>query len=279
MTATGTTDPVKHYNYVADAWRYLLGEDLHYGYFENPDAPLPEATAALTGLMLRHADLGPGVAVLDVGCGRGHPAAQMAERYGCTVLGISTSSVCVERANEQAAQRGLANLARFEVRDGMDTQLEAGTFDRIWVMESSHLMPAKDRLLRETARLLRPGGKLILCDIMLRRPLQFPEVLERRADLQTLDAVFGKATMLEMAAYARLAEQAGYEIAAQLDISAEVRPTFDRWRENADTYRSEVEPLIGSDALRQFRESAGILSRFWAEGWLGYGLLVAKLKA
>ena len=58
MTATGTTDPVKHYNYVADAWRYLLGEDLHYGYFENPDAPLPEATAALTGLMLRHADLG-----------------------------------------------------------------------------------------------------------------------------------------------------------------------------------------------------------------------------
>lgn len=279
MTATGTTDPVKHYNYVADAWRYLLGEDLHYGYFENPDAPLPEATAALTGLMLRHADLGPGVAVLDVGCGRGHPAAQMAERYGCTVLGISTSSVCVERANEQAAQRGLANLARFEVRDGMDTQLEAGTFDRIWVMESSHLMPAKDRLLRETARLLRPGGKLILCDIMLRRPLHFAEVLERRADLQTLDAVFGKATMLEMAAYARLAEQAGYEIAAQVDISAEVRPTFDRWRENADAYRSEVEQLIGPDALRQFRESAGILSRFWAEGWLGYGLLVAKLKA
>ncbi|MGC4053315.1 MAG: class I SAM-dependent methyltransferase [Paludibaculum sp.] len=279
MAAPSTTDPVKHYNFVADAWRYLLGEDLHYGYFERPDTPLAEATAALTGLMLRHADLSPGVRVLDVGCGRGHPAVQMAERYGCTVLGISTSSVCVERANQRAVQRGVAELARFEVRDGMDTQLAAGSFDRIWVMEASHLMPAKDRLLRETARLLKPGGKLILCDIMLRRPLQFPEVLERRADLQTLDAVFGKATMLEMAAYARLAEQAGYDVAAQLDISAEVQPTFDRWRENADTCRNEVESLIGPAALRQFRASAGILSRFWAEGWLGYGLLEAKLKA
>ena len=228
--------------------------------------------------MLRHAELRPELRVLDIGCGTGHPAVQMASQYGCAVLGISTSPVCIERANDRSTRAGLGNLVHFEVRDWMDTKLESRSFDRIWVMESSHLMPRKDLLLLETARLLRPGGKLTLCDIMLRRPVPFSQVLQLRDQLLTLDAVFGKATMQELSTYAHLARKAGYEVTSQLDISAEVFPTFARWRENAETYRAEVQDLIGPEALRQFCEATSILSRFWKDGWLGYGLLVAESK-
>jgi len=145
-------DPASDYNLVTDAWKYLLGEDLHYGYFERTDIPLDAATKALTQLLITNAELTPGMSVLDVGCGTGNPALTLACEHNCSVLGISTSEVGVERASTRAAEAGMSHLIRFQVRDGTDTGLDASLFDRGWVMESSHLMPRKDRLLKECAR-------------------------------------------------------------------------------------------------------------------------------
>lgn len=57
----------------------------------------------------------------------------------------------------------------------------------MWVMESSHLMARKDLLLDECSRVLRPRGRLVLCDIVLLGPVRFTEVLVMREDVLTLD--------------------------------------------------------------------------------------------
>jgi 27-O-demethylrifamycin SV methyltransferase len=176
--ASGNHEPAAHYDRVDSAWRLIMGEEFHYGYFERPDLPLERATAALTQRMRERAAIVAGDRILDVGCGTGRQACDLAADFDVSVLGITTSSRGVEAANGLAAERGLDN-ARFEQRDGTDNGLDDEQFDVAWVLESSHLMRDRQGLLRECVRVLAPGGRLVLCDIIRRREIPFAEV---RAD-------------------------------------------------------------------------------------------------
>src|SRR4051812_2833504 len=162
-------EPAAHYDRVTAAWTLLLGEELHYGVFHTGDEDLPTATAALTDAMVQAARVHPGDRLLDVGCGTGAPACRLAGEHGVEVVGITTSPAGVAAAAARADRAGLGRRATFAERDGMDNGFPDASFDRVWALESSHLMRRRDRLLAECARVLRPGGRLVLCDIVLRR--------------------------------------------------------------------------------------------------------------
>ena len=149
--------PAAHYDHVHSAWRLIMGEEFHYGFFAVPETPLELATAALTDQMLVRAGIRAGDRVLDVGCGTGRQACDLAASLGATVLGITTSAGGVAAARALASGLGLDG-ARFEQRDGTDNGLPVGAFDVAWVLESSHLMRDRRALLSECARVLAPGG-------------------------------------------------------------------------------------------------------------------------
>jgi 27-O-demethylrifamycin SV methyltransferase len=272
-------EPAAHYDRVTEAWRLLLGEELHYGVFERGDEPLAVATAALTERMIDAARLEPGVAVLDVGCGTGAPACDLAERFGVRVLGVTTSAVGVEQATTRAADRGLSGQVSFEVRDGTDNGLSDESFDRVWVLEASHLMRERERLIEECARVLAPGGRFILCDITRQRQIPFREVRERREDFVTLRAAFGDARMEPLSLYGELAAAEGLTVEQADDLTDATLPTFDRWRANAAAHTDEVRDALGADGLDAFVRSCDILESFWRDGTLGYGLLAASKPA
>lgn len=226
--------------------------------------------------MVDAARIAPGVEVLDVGCGTGAPACALARDHGARVSGITTSAVGVEEAVARAAAGGVADLATFEIRDGTDNGFPDASFDRAWALESSHLMPARKQLVGECARVLRPGGVLALCDIVLRRPMPFTEVRRLREPLTLLRQVFGDARMGPLERYAELAEEHGLEVVEQVDLTVATRPTFARWRENAEGHRHEVVELLGERDWTRFVESCAVLEGFWDDGTLGYGLLAAR---
>ncbi|MBN2798785.1 MAG: class I SAM-dependent methyltransferase [Deltaproteobacteria bacterium] len=274
-----SNEPSAHYDRVTRSWGYLLGEDLHYGWFTQGGEPLSEATTALTRQMAALAAFQPGAAVLDVGCGTGSPACHVAAHYGVSVLGISTSVEGISAAKERAARLDLSERVRFEVRNGMNNGLPSNGFDRVWVMESSHLMDDKAALLRECARALRPGGRLVLCDVIRRRELPLGEVLRHAKEFALLRNVYGRAKMISLADYEGLAAEAGLTPVSSQDISAPTQPTFDRWRDNAARHREEVVALVGEDYLDAFAQSCDVLDRFWSDGTLGYGLFAAEKPA
>jgi 27-O-demethylrifamycin SV methyltransferase len=267
-------EPAAHYDRVTAAWGLLLGDELHYGYFATGDEDLPAATAALTSRMIDNARFEPGQRVLDVGCGTGAPACRLVADLGVEVLGITTSEVGVAAATERARRAGLPG-ATFEVRDGTDNQLPDASFDRVWVMESSHLMPERERLLAECARVLRPGGRLVLCDLVRRREIPFLELRQRTREFGVLRAAFGSARMDPLADYASYAEAAGLTDVQTEDVTTETRPTFDRWQDNVAAHRDEVTAILGAESVDQFDESCDILRAFWDDGTLGYGLVTA----
>jgi 27-O-demethylrifamycin SV methyltransferase len=275
-----TYDPESHYDRVTDAWTLLLGDDLHYGLFATADDPLATATAALTGRMVEAAQLAPGLEVLDVGCGTGAPACFLARTCDVKVTGITTSLVGVEAAQGRAVQAGVRDRTTFLQRDGMDNGFPSASFDRAWALESSHLMRDRDRLIAECARVLRPGGRLVLCDIVLRRAMPFEEVKRLRQPLALLREVFGDARMEPLDEYAALARHSGLVVDEHVDLTDATRPTFQRWRENAARFNAEAAASLGEAGLQQFVDSCDVLEGFWDDGTLGYGLIAAtKLRS
>jgi 27-O-demethylrifamycin SV methyltransferase len=268
-------NPVTHYEHITGPWRYLLGEDFHYGYFQTEDESLEAATHNLTALMAEKAAIGRGMSVLDVGCGIGNPACFLAERYQCQVTGITTSATGVEESRRRAQQRGCADRVRFLVADGMDNGLPDTSFDRVWVLESSHLMPRKDALLAESARVLRPGGCLVLCDIILHRDLPLGEVLSRAQDFVHFHNAFGRAKTETLETYRRFAESAGLRVTQSIDLSERMRPTFAHWRLNLEKNGDEIRGVLGDEGMEHFRASCEVLPTFWEQRILGYGLMVA----
>lgn len=274
MTRTEGYDPATHYDRVTAGWGLLLGDELHYGVFERPDEQLAAATGRLTSLMIEAAGFETGQRVLDVGCGSGGPARRLATEYGVEVVGITTSPVGVETARKRADEAGVEGVS-FEVRDGTDNGLPDASFDRVWVLESSHLMPDRAGLVNECARVLRPGGRMVLCDIVRRREIPFLELKERREDFAVLRAAHGSARMDPLESYVELCEQAGLTVELARDLTQETLPTFAHWRTNVELHRAQVDELMGVSEVDAFTRSLDILEAFWQDGTLGYGILGA----
>lgn len=137
-------------------------------------------------------------------------------------------------------------------------------------------MPAKDLLFRGFARVLKPGGKLALCDPVLRRDPPLAEVLHRAKEFGLLRRVFGPARIQSLEDYASLAEESGLQVVLREDITEPTQPTFDRWRDNARSSRPQVEALVGATYLDLFARACGTFIALRQAGILGYGMLVAS---
>jgi deazaflavin-dependent oxidoreductase (nitroreductase family) len=127
--------------------------------------------------LARRAGVGAGQRVLDVGGGLGGPARTLAAELACDVTVVDlTESYC--RVGEDLTRRtGLADRVRFRHGDALALPFEAGVFDVVWTQHSSMNVGDKPRLYGELGRVLRPGGRLALHEILggpAPEPLVFP---------------------------------------------------------------------------------------------------------
>lgn len=112
------------------------------------------------------AELGPGDSALDVCCGTGDLALALARRVASSgsVVGCDFSEPMLDLAREKAAARAVAGV-RFEWADALALPYDAGRFDAVTVGFGVRNLADLDRGLREMARVLRPGGRLVVLEI------------------------------------------------------------------------------------------------------------------
>jgi demethylmenaquinone methyltransferase/2-methoxy-6-polyprenyl-1,4-benzoquinol methylase len=122
------------------------------------------------------AELGPGNAALDVCCGTGDLALELAKLVspGGRVVGCDFSEPMLDLAREKAAERG-ADGVRFEWADALELPYDGERFDAVTVGFGVRNLADLDRGLRELARVLKPGGRAVILEITqpTRPPLSF----------------------------------------------------------------------------------------------------------
>jgi ubiquinone/menaquinone biosynthesis C-methylase UbiE len=97
--------------------------------------------------------------VLDIGCGSGHTACEVARDYGSKVTGIDISEIMIAKAERRAKRMHLEGLVEFRVADVFSLPFADDSFD-LAIFESviTTLPGDKHEALRETVRVTRPGG-------------------------------------------------------------------------------------------------------------------------
>ncbi len=264
-----------HYDEVTDAWGFILGEDLHWGYFQNDHEELSKATDNLIDALADLGTINRDTRVLDVGCGTGGPAFYLHSRYGCSVVGISTSDRGIQIACDESIRKGVNQTVTFLVANALQNGLPADSFDLTWVMESSHLMRDKATLFSECARVLRSGGTFLLCDLILKKSLSIKDLFTFRKELMVLESVFGKAKMESLEFYAEGLGSQGFENVRTFDVSNKAVPTLPHWRNNLTRNLDSILKCISAEQVSQFQSSIDVLNDFFTSGVLGYGMVSA----
>ena len=164
------------------------------------------------------AALKPGETVLDLGSGAGFDAFLAARRVGRAgkVIGVDMTPEMI--------QKSLSNRDR---QDNGNVEFRLGEIEHLPIADDSidvvisncviNLAPDKERVFREAFRVLRPGGRLLVSDIVLQRPL--PRALERSVAALT-GCIAGA---LPEATYLEALRAAGFK---KIQVQAESKPPF-----------------------------------------------------
>ncbi|TVP55366.1 MAG: methyltransferase domain-containing protein [Halomonadaceae bacterium] len=143
------------------------GEDIHIGLYSSDQEPIFDASRrTVTHLGDLMEELGPQQRMLDLGAGYGGSARYFASTFGCSVVALNLSEVENARNREINRAHRLDSLIHVVDASYEHIPSEHGAFDVVYSQDAFLHSGNRPRVIREIARVLKPGGRLIFTDPM-----------------------------------------------------------------------------------------------------------------
>ncbi len=202
--------------------------NIHYGYWENGHQEgvrrkdHRDALERMNAVMAKAARITTEDTVLDAGCGMGGSAVWMAKTFGCSVTGITICEHHISLAKRFAQENDIDHLCRFFTKDFTDTGLNSASCDVVWVLESSCYAVDKQKFIEEAARLLKPGGRLVVADGFLQKGVlseDEQEMLDRWMRGWVVPNVLSREQ------FGRHLEESGFEDISFVEMTENILPT------------------------------------------------------
>ncbi|KAF8652370.1 hypothetical protein AX16_004398 [Volvariella volvacea WC 439] len=148
-----------YYDGATDLYEFGWAQSFHFSRFYKGEAFLA-SLARHEHYLAAQMVLRPGMRVLDVGCGVGGPAREIARFSDCQVIGLNNNDFQIQRARRYTRQAGLEGQVTFVKGDFMKLSEQFGEnyFDAVYAIEATVHAPTWEGVYGEIFKVLKPGG-------------------------------------------------------------------------------------------------------------------------
>ncbi len=217
----------------------------------------------------QHLELAAGQRLLDLGSGRGWPGLYLALTTGCSVVLTDQGVDGLRDAMTRAQRDNLADRVLAVPATAPVLPFRPGSFDAIVHTDVLCCLGPKLRTLRETRRLLRPGGHTAFFVIHLGPRLT---AAERQAAVE----VAPPAVRTRGLDYRALIRSAGFVESTQVDVTATFAATHRAWLRHAHAFRDELAAAEQPGAFAEQVARRTIAADLIEQGILRRSLFVAR---
>ncbi|WP_205123479.1 methyltransferase domain-containing protein [Marimonas lutisalis] len=242
----------------ADAFYAAIwgGDDIHVGLYESEGEDIAEASARTVRYMASKLDLKPGTRVIDIGAGYGGAARYLARETGAHVTCLNLSEKENARNLRLTAEQGLEDTV--EVVHGVfeDIPFPDNSFDVVWSQEALLHSGDRMRVLKEVARVLKPGGDFIFTD-----PMKTNDIDDTHA-YQPIYERIHLPDMVSMGFYQATLEGLGFDTIEIADLTHQLRNHYARVREELQSRCHALKHQISADYAERMLNGL----KDWVEG-------------
>lgn len=219
-------------------WKLDASMGLHYGVWDKEIRNLKDAVINTNRELMLLGEIPRSATVLDAGCGVGGSSIFLAKERNCRAKGITLSARQVATANQYAQRHEVQHLVQFEQKDYTDTGYAPASFDYAWAIESMQTAPDKSLFFKEIARVLKPGGRLLIADCFKSHAYD----INQEPDMQTMLNGWAISDILTLNELEETAGAFGLRLSGRRNVSKEVKPSVNR------IYWAALAGMIGTKA-------------------------------
>jgi SAM-dependent methyltransferase len=218
----------------------------------------------------RTLQLSPKSYVLEIGCGSGRYALQIAATFGCRILGLDINVPGVLNATQLAAAQNLSDRAQFQATDASEPlPIANATFDAAFSNDVLCHISARLGLLRELARVLKPAARFLFSDALIIGGVVSHKELAARSSI-------GYYLFSPPGENERLLTQAGFRVLNILDTTANAASIAKRWHDARQARADSLQAIEGSENFRGLQQFLFVVHTLTSERRLLRLLYIAE---